>query len=329
MKFLCALFFLIPFLAIAQQSPRLIPSEDVNIRDPFIYADAKTKSYYMYASMENRINRTEGQESNKGVKAYVSKDLKNWEEAKEVLLLPENFPSRLMVWAPEMHEYKGKYYMFVTLTSKDTLTGEKVPQGQKDWPPFYKRGTHVFVADSPMGPFKPFSEKPHTPEKWMALDGTLYVENGKPYMIFCHEWVQLKDGTMDYVELKKDLSGTVGQPKLMFNASDATWGKKNTGRVTDGCFLYKTKKGKLLMIWSSFGEKGYGVAIAESESGKIKGPWKQQEGLLFKENGGHGMIFKSFEGKLLVALHQPNTPGGKERMKLFEIEDTGDSLKMK
>jgi beta-xylosidase len=328
MRFLFALFFLVSFLTTAQ-SQKLLSAEDINIRDPFIYADPKTKNYYMYASMENRINRKEHEESNRGVKAYTSKDLKSWEEAKEVLLLPEDFPSRLMVWAPEMHEYKGKYYMFVTLTSKDMLTGLKAPEGQKNWPPFYKRGTHVFVADSPLGPFRPFNEKPHTPEKWMALDGTFYAENGKPYMIFCHEWVEINDGTMDYVELKKDLSGPVGEPKLMFRASDAKWGKEGIGRVTDGCFMYKTKKGKLLMIWSSFGEKGYAVGIAESESGKIKGPWKQQDELLFQENGGHGMIFKSFDGRLLLSLHQPNSPGGKERLKLFEIEDVGDSLRLK
>jgi hypothetical protein len=28
----------------------------------------------------------------------------------------------------------------------------------------------------------------------MALDGTLWVEDGVPYMIFCHEWIQITDG---------------------------------------------------------------------------------------------------------------------------------------
>ena len=41
------------------------------------------------------------------------------------------------------------------------------------------------------------------------------------------------------------------------------------------------------------------------------------------------MIFKTFDNKLLLAFHQPNSPGGEERLKLFEIEDTGDTLKLK
>ena len=44
--------------------------------------------------------------------------------------------------------------------------------------------------------------------------------------------------------------------------------------VTDGCFLYATKTGKLLLIWSNFGNEGYAVGIAESTTGKILGPWK-------------------------------------------------------
>ena len=55
----------------------------------------------------------------------------------------------------------------------------------------------------------------------MTLDGTLYVEDGKPYMVFCHEWVQTIDGTMDCIQLEDDLSDTVGEPRMMFKASDA------------------------------------------------------------------------------------------------------------
>ena len=35
----------------------------------------------------------------------------------------------------------------------------------------------------------------------MTLDGTLYVENGLPYMVYAHEWIQILDGTMEAVPL--------------------------------------------------------------------------------------------------------------------------------
>jgi hypothetical protein len=169
----------------------------------------------------------------------------------------------------------------------------------------------------------------------MCLDGTLWVENGTPYMIYCHEWVEMMDGTMELVELKKDLSATVGQPMRLFCASAAEWStgspRKDGSRtyVTDGCFLYRTKTGKLLMIWSSFKNGEYAVGIAESTTGKVIGPWRQQENLLFDKHGGHGMIFKTFDGRLCVVLHAPNSPGGAERAHIFEIEDLGDTLRLK
>lgn len=49
--------------------------------------------------------------------------------------------------------------------------------------------------------------------------------------------------------------------------------------------------------------------------------------LIFEENGGHGMIFKTFEGKLMITLHQPNN-GERERTKLYELIDNRDYLKL-
>ena len=40
------------------------------------------------------------------------------------------------------------------------------------------------------------------------------------------------------------------------------------------------------------------------------------------------MIFKSFDQRLMMALHQPNS-GGKERLHLFEVTDNGEKLKIK
>ena len=35
--------------------------------------------------------------------------------------VPAGHWGRETVWAPEVHRYQGKYYLFVTLTSSDTL----------------------------------------------------------------------------------------------------------------------------------------------------------------------------------------------------------------
>lgn len=165
----------------------------------------------------------------------------------------------------------------------------------------------------------------------MTLDATLWVEDGVPYTVFAHEWVQIKDGTIEYVRLKDDLSGIVGEPKRLFNASDAVWSVKNTDygcHVTDGPYLYRSKTGKLLMVWSSFSKTGYTVGIARSESGKLAGPWNQQDEPIYSADGGHPMLFKRLDGQLMMSFHSPNK-GGLERTKLFEMEDLGETLKIK
>jgi arabinan endo-1,5-alpha-L-arabinosidase len=292
---------------------------DIQIRDPFIMPVAETKTYYMYDRMAVRLKDGTVRQ---GVGAYTSKDLENWEDIRPVFHFPDGFWAQRSIWAPEVHRYKGKYYLFATFTSKDKLP---TPKGRQQ---NVKRATQILVSESPDGPFKPFANKPHTPEDWMSLDGTLWVEDGVPYMIFCREWVQVTDGTMELVRLKDDLSDVVGKPKTLFKASDAKWVRSlhfTEGYVTDGCFLHRTKSGRLLMIWSSFGEKGkYMVAIAYSASGKVAGPWKQSDKPLLAVDAGHGMIFKTFDGRLMMTVHQPNS--GKIRARLFELKDAGETL---
>jgi GH43 family beta-xylosidase len=293
---------------------------DIYIRDPFIVSDAQRGIYYMYASSSQK--GTDGKTLG-GVAVYKSKDLKTWDGPQQVFIMPEDNWITGTVWAPEVHKYNRRYYLFATINSD--IEWKKRQAG---WPPYTFRGVQIFHADSPEGMFQPFGRTPHTPMDYMALDGTLWVEDGTPYMIFCHEWVQIVDGTFEIVELKPDLSAFVGQPVRLFCASNAPWAPESKKYVSDGCFLYRTKTGKLLMTWSSFTKEGYAIGIAESATGKVYGPWKQHPNPLYNKDGGHGMIFKTFDGRLCIVFHQPNN-GGAERAHIFELEDTGDTLIIK
>ena len=79
------------------------------------------------------------------------------------------------------------------------------------------------------------------------------------------------------------------------------------------------------MIWSSFGEKGYLQSVLRSDNGKLSGKWLPQK-LLFDTDGGHGMIFRGFDGQLRLALHHPNT--GPERLTLFPLKEEDGSLEL-
>ena len=152
----------------------------------------------------------------------------------------------------------------------------------------------------------------------------------------CHEWQQIKDGTICALELSQDLSHTVGEPRTLFAASAAKpwirgiehriYGSDNY--VTDGPFMYRCENGRLIMLWSSFGEEGYTQAMAFSDNDDITGNWKPASQLLFELDGGHGMIFKALDGTLYLALHSPNEHL-LERPVFYLLEEQEGTLKVK
>lgn len=301
----------------APDSPvKKVKLSEVRMRDAFMFVDEPSRSYMIISS------------SRKGVQAYTSRDLVTWEGPQILFSIPEGFwgGSKMRgIWAPELHAYKGKYYLFLTFD-----TAEPLCEQWREWLPRVKRGTQILVADTPFGPYKPFADRSTLPPDMMTLDGTLWVEAGIPYMVYCHEWVQIVNGTVEMIRLSDDLSTTIGEPKRLFFGSDGPWTTRSVQYgcwVTDAPWLHRSKSGKLFMTWSSGGPTGYAVGLAVSTSGTLEGPWIQQSEAIFKGDGGHAMLFRSFEGTLMMVLHSPNlTP--LERARIFEMEDTGETLRV-
>lgn len=287
--------------------------EEIQIRDPFVLALEENRTYYLYGTTDKNCWSDKGQ----GFESYKSKDLQEWEGPFPAFAPDIDFWADRHFWAPEVYAYRGRFFMFASFKAPDKC-----------------RGTQVLVSDTPDGRFVPYSDGPVTPTEWECLDGTLYIDRtGNPWMIFCREWKQVDDGEMWAVRLRDDLRCTQGEPVLLFRASEAPWVKGSqredkTVYVTDGPYMYRTEKGSLLMIWSSGSEYGYAVGIARSDNGEITGKWRHEAAPLFRENGGHGMLFKDFEGRLLVSLHSPNhTPC--ERPCFFAAEEKNDTLILK
>lgn len=281
---------------------------EVSVRDPFVLV--YDKKYYLYGT---RVDTCWGYAD--GFDVQVSNDLINWSEKKEVFHNDGSFWADQNYWAPEVHVYKHKFYMMVSF-KKEGLA----------------RGTQILKADSPMGPFTPISEGPVTPKDWECLDGTLFLNRDNvPYIVFCHEWKQIGNGTICAMELSEDLTHTVSDPILLFDAKGTGWTRCVEGPdcyVTDGPFMWWMKDGSLGMLWSSHGEAGYGQAVAKSINGTIEGPWTQQEELLFEKDGGHGMLFETLEGQTMLALHAPNdTPN--EKAVFFPVEEKEGMMVLK
>lgn len=282
--------------------------EDIHFRDPYILAIPSRKKYYLYGSIGQNVWNGPAI----GFDVYESEDLIHWSGPSPCFRAPADFWSDHHYWAPEVYEWEGRFYMF------SSFKAEGVP-----------RVTGVLVADQPEGPFELWCRS-LTPPDWECLDGTLYVDDqGDPWMIFCKEWVQVEDGEMYAVRLKPDLKGTIGKPDLLFKASEAPWsvggGEQRNRYVTDGPFLYRMQNNELVMMWSTSGQDGYTLGLARSVSGKPQGPWKQDEKPLFANNGGHGMLFRTFEGQLCLTIHAPNNHP-KERPVIFRMQEKQGQL---
>ncbi len=282
--------------------------QDIRLRDPFIFP--YEGKYYMYGT-----GRPNVEDINAGRQfwCYTSTDLQTWSVPVCVYKADEDFWATHNFWAPEVYAYNGKFYMLASFIAEEK-----------------NRATQALVAESPLGPFK-VCGKPLTPENWMCLDGTLYIEDGKPYLVFCHEWVQVRDGEIAFCPLKDDLSAADGEPTILFKASESGWAeqifhKGKTGVVTDGPFLFHDGT-SLTMFWSSFFKGAYAVGMAESASGKLAGPWMHKKDLLFDKDGGHGMVFRDFSGQLYYCLHRPNF-APKERPRFFQMLKTEQGFRI-
>jgi arabinan endo-1,5-alpha-L-arabinosidase len=290
----------------------MLKTIDIHIRDPFVLTVPAEQRYYLFGTTGAQTWTN----SATGFDYYTSPNLLDWEGPFPAFRPAIGFWADRNFWAPEVHAYQNRYYMFASFKAEGA-----------------RRGTQILAADAPQGPFQPISAKPATPEDWECLDGTLHVDkDNQPWLVFCHEWVQVGDGEICALQLTSDLSATLGQPQRLFSASQAPWAqqmnsKGRVGYVTDGPFLHRLTSGVLIMLWSSFSSGGYTVGIARSTSGTVLGPWQQVTEPLYAGDGGHCMVFRNLAEQLMLAYHRPN-PTPHERPYFTSLQETATSLEI-
>jgi hypothetical protein len=203
-----------------------------------------------------------------------------------------------------------------------------------------RRASQVLRADSPMGPYRAFGDAAYLPADRPTLDGTFWRDtDGKPYMVFCGEWLQNWNGTIEKIELKPDLSGTLGQPEVLFRASDSPWSREKDAdghdtwnKVTDGPWLFRTATGRLGMLWTSWVYDVYTQGVAYSQSGTLSGPWVQEPQPVTPPGYGHSMLFQRFDGQWMMSVHHHSKDARGRTVRvphLFEVDLSGDRLVVK
>lgn len=275
-------------------------AEEIRIRDPFIYLEDGV--YYLLGTTGNDCWN---QGSNFSL--YTSRDLTNFEFS-GLLVEKGVLDGYKQLWAPELHKFRGKYYLIVSLFRPDR-----------------RRGSMILAADSVRGPFVPLTGEYITPQGWLCLDATLFVSNGKPYLYFSNEWVDPitadGDGSLYVAALSDDLKTLASRPKKIVSGKYCGFSREvrsgeAAGYVAEGPFAVE-EDGKIALYWSTFSKDGY--CVAKSTAADVFGEYTFER-MIFERDGGHAMVFTDLNGRRKIVLHQPNTSPD-ERMKMFELAD--------
>lgn len=227
-------------------------------------------------------------------------------------------------WAPELHKYCDKYFLFAS---------------------FCGECTQILVSDAPDGKFVPYADPP-TDKDWQCIDGTLYLDkSGKPYIVLSHsrdvyrdeKWY-IRETDIEAIQLTQDLKKPVGKPFPLlcgsnFKKSISRLGNNQIWHITEGPFMYRSNE-NLYMLWSGFNKECNGIynyfqAVARSDNGEIDRKWIFQDELLYENDGGHGMVFRDFDNRLMLVVHQPNNGGGSESPLSLEVEEVDGKLLLK
>lgn len=292
------------------------------VRDPFILT--YNNKYYLY---ENA--------GDKGYRVRTSTDLYNWSAPKDIYTFSGNAES-YKTWAPECHYYNGNFYLIASYHSETTGY----------------RGVGVFKSNKPDGQFELISRNSATATSVghitagnrNIIDGTLYIDDeGKPWMIYSNEWDKTKFqagnrkwiGSLAYAPMSDDLTHFIDDPKVMFEADAAPW--SNYG-ICEAPWMYKCEDGTLLMLWSNNTDQGtYSVGVAKSSNGRLNGEWTHYTTPLFTADnsniycriaGGHGMIFKSLDGRMYLSVHTPNNDKSNLGLTLIPIVESEGAIRV-
>tara|TARA_R110002049_G_scaffold76250_4_gene196112 strand:- start:42479 stop:43468 length:990 start_codon:yes stop_codon:yes gene_type:complete len=275
-------------------------SNITGIGDPFVLTHDGV--YYMYCTSETKLK--------KGFYVWTSKDLVNWE--KQGLALSNDTPGVLgnnRFWAPEVIEYKGKFYMTYSAGNVDNILK-----------------LCLAVSDSPEGPFKSY-QSPWYDHKLNHIDATIFIDdNGKPYTYFVRDCSTniingRKTSQIFVAQLSNDLKTFVTEPKLVITPDKTYEDINGTQLWNEGPFVLK-REGKYYMTYSANGFNTNEYCVAYATADNPFGPWtKAEENPILKANmaigvsgPGHNSFAYSPNGKELFMIYHahtfPNKPSG-------------------
>lgn len=293
---LCFSFFILAGSCFAQQggSPGTFTNPLLGSGpDPWVI-QYKGMYYYMHTTGHNLVMRKTRAMSELG-------------KAPETVIWtpPRKGPNARDIWAPELHRLDGRWYLYYTAGSSDSVH----PQ-------------HTFVMentaeDPTTGSWTDKGRIRDTAADYFAIDGTVFQHKGRNYFIWSGH--NGKDNIQRlYIARMKD-PWTLISPRVEIAAPQYSW--EHNG-VNEGPEILKNAKGEVFLIFSASGcwteHYALGIMTLKKNANPLDpGSWtKAPEPVLQSkpENGayapGHNGFFKSADGKEDWIIYHANSKAG-------------------
>lgn len=185
------------------------------------------------------------------------------------------------IWAPEIHEVNGKWYLllFATKFPKNGLEGYSIFQ------------IGIAVADNPLGPYKETTDKPLVsapdPHLFRDDDGSVYLTYGHGYIVKLKPGLDGLDGPVHFI-YPKNAQNICNEGSTLFKAN----GKYYFGGAFSHQFYDKNGK------WIA---QTYDCALSEADH--VLGPYGDR--YIGLKNAGNNSFLKDSDGKWYATIWQP------------------------
>ena len=282
------------------------------VRNPYILFDHDTDMYYMVAD---------------GGYMWRSRDLTLWNGPYDILRYDTAswVGGSPAVTSPEIHKYRNRYYYMATF---EPASGSPVG-----------KSSVALVADNITGPYMTIDrEAVLLDAREVAVDPTFctdYLNVG--YMIYCHDGRQNGDAAVQIIRFTENLGRRMGEAYTMFNASQVPWsggtvdGKRKFSPIIESPCLFHCGEDVMGMLFTTYKEGEKRVGVAYSETGTLNGPWVVEGEPLVDEDVGGAMLFKDYDGTLVMVVEKDTFAGGVARSvpRLIKCDSQFDKLQTK
>ncbi len=298
-------------------NPVILPSNYgmTSTADPFVFKDTNG-IYYCYVT-------------GKGFTLFLSKDLVKWAKASSNPFPSSNYKWAIdNFWAPEVVKLGNMYYMHYT---------------GKDADGFMKIG--MAKSSSPLGPFVDVSDKAfYSRANKSIIDSDIFFDDdGKAYMYFANDMstnyvpgsTTKKRSEIWAIEIKPDLTDTIGPAKLLFFPVQSWENPSNNDSWNEAPTMIKRNGIYYLMYSANCYCDNYGVGYAIARS--PMGPFTKYSGnpILtgvpsYVSGPGHNSVVMSPDNSEMICVYHSHTDlvvkGGRRELNIDRMKFTTNGV---